>query len=221
MKTVLSTKLLSLPQKELLLNSGLGLVEQDALHIELLKVNIPQGFSNYIFTSKNGVKAFLSQTKAWDYVNFQCFCVGEKTKMILEENNLKVVKTTKNATDLADFIFKNHQNETFLFLCGNQRRDELPSSLEKNNIRYKEVQVYNTILNPKKFNRSFDGILFYSPSGIKSFLVENSMGESMVFCIGNTTASEAKKHTNNIITANRPTVENVLVQAIKYFKQHD
>ena len=93
MKTVLSTKVLTPSQRELFLNSGLGLVEQDALQIELPKVDIPQGFSNYIFTSKNAVIAFLAQTELWDYSNFQCFCVGEKTKVFLER---KWSKSCKN-----------------------------------------------------------------------------------------------------------------------------
>ena len=80
MKTVLSTKMLSLPQKELFLNSGLGLVEYDALKIELLDVEIPFDCQNYIFTSKNAVKAFLNQTKGLDYSKFNIFCVGGKTK---------------------------------------------------------------------------------------------------------------------------------------------
>ena len=46
----------------------------------------------------------------------------------------------------------------------------------------------------------------------------NKLGNSMLFCIGNTTAAEAKKHSENIILANKPTVENVLVQAINYYK---
>ena len=80
------------------------------------------------------------------------------------------------------------------------------------------MEVYRTHSNPKAFNRNFDGILFYSPSGIQSYLLENKLGNSMLFCIGNTTAAEAKKHSENIILANKPTVENVLVQAINYYK---
>ncbi|KQC30493.1 uroporphyrinogen-III synthase [Flagellimonas eckloniae] len=221
MKTALSTKILSPSQKELFLNSGLGLVEYNALKIEFLDTLIPLHYQNYIFTSKNAVKAFLNHSKKTDHSNCNAFCVGEKTKTILEENDIKIIKTTENASDLADFIVKNHKNDEFLFLCGNMRREELPEILSKNNIRYAEVEVYKTHLEIRKFNRSFDGILFFSPSGFKSYAQENSILKSMAFCIGSTTAAEAKKYTDQIIIANKPTVENVLVQAIKHFKKYD
>lgn len=220
MKTVLSTKILSLPQKELFLNSGLGLVTYDALTIEFHEVPIPKGYHHFIFTSKNAVRAFLKQ-RTEPLEEASIFCVGDKTEHLLLENGLKVVKKADNAMELAHFIAKNYKTDDFLFLCGNRRRDELPHILSENNIRYSEIQMYTTHLTPQKFDRSFDGILFFSPSGIKSFTKENSVAKSQLFCIGNTTAEEAKKHTDKITIANRPTVENVLVQAINHFKTND
>lgn len=221
MKTVLSTKILTPSQKELFLNSGLGLVEYDALKIEFFDVKIPLDHQNYIFTSQNAVKVFFDQSKGMGFSNFRVFCVGEKTKSLLESNGLNVVKMTDYASDLGNFIVKNHVTETFVFICGQQRKDDLPQIFSKNNIRYKEVIVYRSIPNPKAFHRVFDGILCFSPRGIQSFLLENSLKNSTLFCIGETTASEAKKHSDNIIIANKPTVENVLVQAIKHFRAHD
>ena len=219
MKTVLSTKILTPSQKELFLNSGLGLVEYDALHIELLETEIPSGYESLIFTSKNAVKGFLNLTKDLDHSNIRVFCVGDKTKAVLLENRLNVVKSAENAFELANFIVKKHKNDRFLFLCGNRRREELPETLKKNNIQYKECVVYQAHPVHKKFDRFFDGLLFFSPSGVRSFLLENSIGSEVLFCIGGTTTAEAKKHSSHIITASTPTVENVLVQAIKHFKK--
>ncbi|MEC8831525.1 MAG: uroporphyrinogen-III synthase, partial [Bacteroidota bacterium] len=161
------------------------------------------------------VKAFLQQTKNLDLSKFHAFCVGEKTKSLLEEKGLKVMEMAKNASELAKNIVEKYQSESFLFICGNKRRDELPKILTKNNVQYKELEVYQTNPNLKAFQRDFDGIMFFSPSGIRSYLMGNTLGNSTMFCIGNTTASEAQKHSKNIIVANKPTVENVLVQAIK------
>ncbi|MFD2100320.1 uroporphyrinogen-III synthase [Flagellimonas iocasae] len=215
MKTVLSTKILTPSQKELFLNSGLGLVEYNALKIEFLDVEIPLNYENYIFTSKNAVKAFLNRTEGTEYSNYKMFCVGEKTKRFLEENGLKVSKVANNSSDLAHFIAENHQNEGFLFVCGNLRREELPQILSENNVQHKEVEVYQTHLNAKQFSRNFDGLLFYSPSGVRSYIQANRIAGESIFCIGETTAAEASKYSNQIIVANKPTVENVLVQAIK------
>jgi uroporphyrinogen-III synthase len=212
--TILSTKKLSIAQKELILNAGLGFVEYEAIAIKLLEVNIKNEVQNAIFTSKNAIKAI----KNSEMNISKCFCVGENTKKFLQENGLNVIETAQNATDLANIIVKKYKNESFLFFCGNMRRNELPDLLNQNNINLKEKIVYKTNLRLHKFNRSFDGVLFFSPSGIQSYTSENKIGESISFCIGNTTASEAKKHSNTIIVANRPTVENVIVQAVKYFK---
>ncbi|EZH72475.1 uroporphyrinogen-III synthase [Aquimarina atlantica] len=214
--TILSTKKLSAAQKELLLNTGLGFVEYEAITIELLEITVKHTIQNAIFTSKNAVKAI----KSVGMIISNCFCVGDNTKKLLEENGLNVVETAQNASDLAKIIIKKYKNDSFLFFCGNLRRDELPDLLKQNNVEVKEQIVYKTQLKSNKFTRSFDGILFFSPSGIQSYTSENKIGKSISFCIGNTTASEAKKHTDNIIVANKPTVENVIVQAVKHFTKN-
>lgn len=215
MKTVLSTKILLPSQKELLYNSGLKVEEYNALTIEFLKVTIPPEYQYYIFTSKNAVKAFLQQTQGVNRSHYYAFCVGEKTKKLLEENGLKVIKMMKNAADLARFIAKNRKKDTFLFICGNYKREELPKILAKKKIVCKEIEVYKTCLVFQKFNQQFEGVLFFSPSAVKSYTAENALGNSWVFCIGDTTAREAKKYTRQIITSHKPTIENVLVNAIK------
>nr|WP_299382408.1 uroporphyrinogen-III synthase [Allomuricauda sp.] len=221
MKTVLSTRLLSQSQKELFLNSGIGLVEYNAIQIELSKLQIPEEFYHLIFTSKNAVKAFLQSSHKKDYSGISAYCVGEKTKQYLEDHGINVVKMAENAVDLAHFIVKTDKNRHFLFISGNLRRSELPEILSKNNVRYKEIEGYSTLFKPKKFQREFDGILFYSPSGIKSFVQENPINNTVLFCIGNTTAEEARKYSDQIVVASKPTVENVLVKAIKHCKQYD
>ncbi|WP_298793088.1 uroporphyrinogen-III synthase [uncultured Allomuricauda sp.] len=221
MKTVLSTKILTPSQKELLLNSDIGFVEYNALEFEFLDFEIPTDYSNLIFTSKNSVKAFLSNSNESNFSKYKAYCVGDKTKFFLEENGVKVIKTAKNAAELGEFIAENCRKDDFLFFTGNLRRDELPALLEKNNVRYKELRTYKTHLKPKKFNRTFDAVLFFSPSGVHSYSQENHIEQNLAFCIGATTSAEARKHADQIIIANKPTVENVLVQVIKHFKHHD
>ncbi|GGX11522.1 uroporphyrinogen-III synthase [Aquimarina muelleri] len=211
--TILSTKKLSVSQKELLLNADLGFVEYDAIKIEFLEADIKTEIQNAIFTSKNAVKVVLNSNCKIQ----NCFCIGENTKKFLEENGQNVVETAKNASDLAEIIIKKYRNISFLFFCGNLRRDELPNLLKQNNVDLKEQIVYKTHLNRIIFKRFFEGILFFSPSGVQSYISKNTISKKTIaFCIGNTTASEAKKYTNNIIVANKPTVENVIVQAVKY-----
>ncbi|MGY0406726.1 uroporphyrinogen-III synthase, partial [Pseudoalteromonas sp. SYSU M81241] len=61
-----------------------------------------------------------------DKSKFNAFCVGEKTTSLLVENGLKIAEMAEYASALAKNIVERYQNETFVFLCGNKRRDELP-----------------------------------------------------------------------------------------------
>jgi len=219
MKSVLSTKKLKENQRSLLLNAGISLVEYDAIKINFVPFEVPSTIENAIFTSQNAVHAIQdSKTKIQD-----CFCVGEKTKSLLEKNGFNVIKMTEYASDLAKYIVKNHKNDFFHFFCGNIRSDEIPSKLKENRVAFEEIQVYKTTLNPKKFGRHFDAILFFSPSGVRSYCeanledIQNLAGFSQMVCIGKTTASEARKYTENVVIANSTTVESVIAKAVKTF----
>lgn len=215
MPGILSTKKLAPNQKELLLNSGISLVEYDAIKISSHDFSIDhRNIPNAIFTSKNAVKALQHTDMQID----NCFCVGEKTLALLEERGYKVVENADNSADLAQKIIQKHSDKHFIFFSGNKRRDELPQLLKTNNISFEEIHVYKTSLNLKKFETEFDGILFFSPSGVESFSIKNQIN-APAFCIGKTTAEEARKHTNNVIVASKPTIENVIARVVTYFKK--
>ena len=91
--------------------------------------------------------------------------------------------------------------------------------MNKKTIGFKEITVYKTELNIQEFQQEFDGILFFSPSAVKSFTSKNTIGDSTAFCIGETTAAEAKKHTKNMQIATKPSIENVIVQVVKTLKK--
>lgn len=214
MATVLSTKILKENQRSLLLQAGISLVQYDAIKIEWVPFKIPSEVNNAIVTSQNAVRSILNSK----FKIQQCFCVGERTKSLLEENGFKVVKMTEYASELASYLVENHKNDSFHFFCGNIRSDEIPSKLKENTIAFEETEVYKTTLNPKKFERNFDAILFFSPSGVRSFVTENKIDKSKVVCIGTTTASEAKKYTENVVIANATTVESVIAKTVKKLK---
>ncbi|TVZ26404.1 uroporphyrinogen-III synthase [Gillisia sp. Hel_I_86] len=220
MATLLSTKILTTPQKQLLLNSGIGLVEYNAITIEFdnssLDAPIPR---NLIFTSQNGVKGFFTQYPEFQTRDLNIFCVGEKTKAQIEKEGYSVIASADYGEELANLIVKDFKEKEFLHICGSMRREELSKILKAENFSIKELVVYKTTLNPKKFNRTFEGVLFFSPSGVQSFCQKNSLNSSTAFCIGETTAAEAKKHTQHIVIANKPSIENVIVQAVKKYKK--
>ncbi len=214
MHTVLSTKLLSLAQKNLLINSGIGIVEYDAVKINFIDFTCDRHIKNVIITSQNAVNAVLQKDIRID----RCFCVGAKTANLLSEQGINVVEIADYSRDLAEIILEKYPEEKFVFFCGNRRREELPSLLAESNIHFQEIEVYRTHLDPVTFEQKFDGIMFFSPSGVKSFISANVLNGNSAFCIGNTTAKEAGKHTKNLITATKPSIENVIVQVVKKFR---
>lgn len=217
MKSVLSTKKLSPAQKELLLNAGLSFVEYDAVLIEPVEFNVPSQIQYALFTSQNAVESFVNN--APDSIQIEhVLCVGTKTANLLSQNGIKVTKIAKNSTELAQNVINMAQNGPFYYFCGTQRRDELPDALKLAKIDLIEVKTYKTELNLLVFEQKWDGILFFSPSGIESYSAKNSIDSSVAFCIGETTASEAKKYTQNVVVANTTSVESVIAKAAKKLK---
>lgn len=216
MMTVLSTKKLKLTQRSLLLQTGVSLVEYNAIHIELLPFKTPTNIENAIFTSQNAVLSFQkSIPKNISLTIHNCFCVGEKTKALLEHYGHEVVMMTEYATELSNYLVENHAESSFYFFCGNIRSDEIPTRLKENNINFNEIIVYETTLNPKKFERTFDAVLFFSPSGVQSYFEKNNNHNSIAVCIGTTTADEAKSYMDNVVISNNTTVESVIAKAVK------
>ncbi|MFZ0491142.1 MAG: uroporphyrinogen-III synthase, partial [Salegentibacter sp.] len=120
MPTVLSTKKLSTNQKELLLNAGLSLVEYDAIKIEFQPLPaLTSSVENAIITSKNAAKVVIKEKLQIK----NCFCVGDKTAALLENNGFSVIETAEQASALAEIITAQYCDKSFTFFCGNKRRD--------------------------------------------------------------------------------------------------
>ena len=60
-----------------------------------------------------------------------------------------------------------------------------------------------------KLENSIEGVMFYSPSTIQSFLQKNTP-DCIAYCIGESTAKEAKKYFKDVRVAKIPTVESVI-----------
>jgi len=214
---ILSTKVLLPNQKQFLLNANFSVVEADFIQVQYKSFELNNTNETLIFTSQNAVLSVLQNPKIETLKQKIVFCVGLKTKALLEENGFKVEAYTGYAADLAEIISLVYSDLSYTFFSGNLRRDVLPEMLKENGILFNEIEVYETILTPQKINSKFDGILFYSPSGVESYTKDNKITDEMCFCIGNTTAKALESITENIIIANQPSVENVIIQCINNF----
>ena len=191
---------------------------QDFIKIEHLKTK-PFDLKNYslIFSSVNAVKSFF-KNKFEPHENFlnpkkfnKIYAVGFKTKLELRKQGFGTFKVAKHASDLADFIIENSQKEKFLHFCGNLALDVLDKTLPLQNISYKKVIVYKTNLLYPKISEKYDAIVFFSPSGVRSFAKFNSLENLKIFSIGQTTEKELKKFTQNrIFTSKESNLEDLL-----------
>lgn len=216
MKTILSTKKLSEKLKVKLENKGFLVIEKKFIKTKTLKFSIENLNENLIFTSKNAVKSVPFKN---EIISRKVFCVGSKTKKLLEKNGFEVITSAENAKDLAENISQNFSSMRFTFFCGTIRKATLPQILKKNNIELNEIVVYKTVLKPHKIETKIDGILFFSPSAVESFLKENRLNDTTCFCIGNTTAESLKNKTDKIIVSKKATIEALIKKCIKYYKK--
>ena len=215
---ILSTKKLLPNQKQDLLDANINLLEQDFIETKIKNFELSKVNDNLIFTSQNAVQSILEHPKCDELKSKNVFSVGMKTKDLLTENGFNVIAYTGYASDLTEIISLIYSNESFTFFSGNLRRDVLPETLKENGITFNEIEVYETNITSKKITNKFDGILFFSPSAVESYLKMNTIKEEMCFCIGETTAEALEnKKVKNIIIAENPSVENVIYEVIEYY----
>ena len=215
---IISTKKLSGVHKQELQKAGLELIEADFIQTENKPFEIKDLNDNLIFTSQNAVHSVLAVSNQEELKTKNVFCVGLKTKILLSESGFNVVAYTGYASDLAEIITLIYGKESFTFFSGNLRRETLPNALKEANVKLNEIQVYETSLTPQKIKTPADAILFFSPSGVESYLKENTIKKETCFCIGETTADALHKITKNIIIADQPTVEDVIEDVIEEYK---
>lgn len=214
---ILSTKTLTSIQKKELEKVNINVVEADFIKTENVDFDLKNSNDNLIFTSQNAVHSVLMHPKVELLKSKNVFCVGLKTKILLSENGFNANVYTGYAEDLAEIITLIHSTESFTFFSGNLRRETLPKALKEANVKFNEINVYETSLTPQKVKGSFEAILFFSPSGVESYLKDNSIKNETCFCIGETTANALHKITKNIIIAENPTIEDVIEECINEY----
>ena len=215
---ILSTKTLLSNQREALVNANFNVIEADFIKTKSNPFQLNEINENLIFTSQNAVQSFLLDPKSEALKSKNVFCVGLKTKIMLSESGYNVVAYTGYAEDLAEIITLIYASESYTFFSGNLRRETLPKALKEAKIKFNEIQVYETTLTPEKIKTPVEAILFFSPSGIESYLKENTIKNETCFCIGTTTSSALEGITKNVIVAPQPTIEDVIEEVIAEYR---
>jgi uroporphyrinogen-III synthase len=219
---ILSTKVLPNTITVLAEEHGFEFVQHDFIGIEsvpFINMIAPLAKNSWIvFTSRHAVDAVLKS--GIDISGHPIASLSGATKSKLEEAGFTVAIHAKNAMQLAELLIS-AKSEEVTFFCGDIHRTELPNRLRASGITLTEVIVYRTGLTPVKLNQVFDGILFFSPSGVKSFLISNDLADAVSFCIGETTASELPTSNKlKVVIASNPDPLTVFETATSYFTTH-
>ena len=217
MKSVLSTIKINKKLENSFKENNIELTQHNFIKTEIKNFDIPKKYKNWIFTSKNAVNAVFSTKYQIDYENYNYYCVGENTEYLLNKKGQKVLKTANNSIKLANFIKKNKKKDPYIYFRGSIKNDHFSSFFKKNGIALKEVIVYKTSLTPKKMKKQFDGIMFFSPSAVKSFRSKNEIKNCMCFCIGDTTLNYLQTYNHRGCSVKTPSIENVVNRTIHYF----
>ena len=214
---LLSTKLL-LPQ-EVEAFAALGFQVES---LPLIRVQLSETIEAFpqadfaIFTSGNALEALQRHPAAKALAPHRAFCVGAKTRERLESAGWEVIASFGYAQQLANYLVEQYAGYSFVFFCGESRMETLPKVLAKRGIPCHECLTYTTELTPKKLAKHYDGLLFFSPSAVRSFLVANSFAEEKIFCIGSTTQSALPEGVSSYI-AHSPTLEGMMERCREIF----
>lgn len=209
--TVYSTKTLTEDQRHLL-NHKISVKSSDFIKVSINRIPktlLKSNLKNIIITSKNAVESLTTNFTSEELNVNAIYCVGRRTKKLIEQKIGRVTHSENNAKNLANYLVDYIEGTEVTYFCSNLRLDELPNILKENNITVNEVEAYQTVHSSIKVDESVEGIMFYSPSTVQSFISQNK-AKKIAFCIGETTAKEAKKHFKDVRTAKVPTVESVI-----------
>jgi len=226
--TILSTRPLSETLIEEALEQGIEIevqsfIETEAIQSIEVQQEIEQSLlqsASIVFTSMNAVEA-VAEYMNDEMPDWNIYCIGHTTQQLVKKyfGEQSIAGIADNAAGLAELIAEEGYTDEVIFFCGDQRRDELPDILRGNEIEVTEIMVYHTIATPHAISKTYNGILFFSPSAVESFFLKNKLKkETMLFAIGSTTAAAIKKKTtNSIISSDRPGKESLVEKAINYF----
>ncbi|WP_412987601.1 hydroxymethylbilane synthase [Pontimicrobium sp. IMCC45349] len=208
---VYSTKKLTPSQNELF-HEDIKVESTDFIKIATNRIKpqiLKTAIENVVITSKNGVEALVTNFPAEELQFKNIYCVGRRTKRLIESKIGKVKHAEKNAKSLAEYLVDNIEGNEVTYFCSDLRLDDLPNILTQNNITVNEVEAYSTKYDAIKIDENAEGAMFYSPSTVQSYILQNK-ADKIAFCIGESTAKEARKHFKDVRVAKVPTVESVI-----------
>jgi uroporphyrinogen-III synthase len=145
------------------------------------KIEIP-AYSAVIFTSRNAIDHFFrtcEELKITISQHTKYFCITEAVALYLQKFILYRKRKVFFGSDgtnksLFEVIHKHKENEQFLYPCSQSFDGEITNWLISNNCEYAIPVLYEIISNDVKEiveKQRYDIICFFTPLGVKSFVV--------------------------------------------------
>lgn len=194
------------------------------------KIDLSQ-YTAIILTSRNSVDHFFRIAQEMRFKvpdTLKYFCQSEAVAYYLQKyvvyRKRKIYVGKRNFAELSPLI-KKYKNEKFLLPSSDMLKPDVPKTLNKLGVDWKQATFYKTVVSDLSHLREvfYDILVFFSPSGIKS-LFENfpdfEQKNTRIAVFGNTTVKAAKEHglTVNIL-APTPDTPSMTMALEKYIKE--
>ncbi|WP_424492455.1 uroporphyrinogen-III synthase [Salinimicrobium sp. GXAS 041] len=188
-------------------------------------------YTAIILTSRNSVDHFFRIADEMRYKvpdTLKYFCQSEAVAYYLQKyvvyRKRKIYVGKRTFQELSPLI-KKYKNEKFLLPSSDMLKPDVPKTLNKLGVEWKQATFYKTVVSDLSHLREvfYDILVFFSPSGIKS-LFENfpdfEQKNTRIAVFGNTTVKAAKEHGLTVnIQAPTPETPSMTMALEKYIKE--
>ena len=179
---------------------------------------------NLIFTSQNAVRLFfqtLDNQRLKLSQATRTFSASGATQALLKSLGYAPTLAANSARSLARSMLKLGDIKEATFVCGNLRLPDLPETLREGSVAVNELIIYRTEWTSQAIRSAYDAIVFFSPSAVDSFLLNNELPPGIpIFTLGKTTATYLKKklHAKNVTVSPRPELPALVAAIVEKFK---
>ncbi len=188
-------------------------------------------YSAIILTSRNSVDHFFRIAEEMRYKvpdTLKYFCLSEAVAYYLQKyvvyRKRKIYVGKRTFAELSPLI-KKYKNEKFLLPSSDMLKPDVPKTMNKLGVEWKQATFYKTVVSDLSHLRdvTYDILVFFSPSGIKS-LFENfpdfEQNNTRIAVFGNTTIKAAKEHGLTVnIKAPTPDTPSMTMALHKYISE--
>jgi len=164
------------------------------------RINIPD-YTAIVFTAKVAIDHFFALCEEMRITmpeTMKYFCISEAVALYLQKyivyRKRKIFFSTTGKMDGLSNALTKHSKENFLVPVSDVHNEEITSILEEKKVSYTKAVMYRTVstsFTPEEI-KSYDMLVFFSPSGITSLFKNDPDFEQGDIVIGSFGASTAK-----------------------------